>query len=141
MTIIHQQQPDDMSCSHTCLAMLLGIPVSEVVKRIKTFDGGMNTKDLYGALDICKFEWNALIFNNLVVNGFYMATVPSVNVQSGGHAVILELTDEKITVHDPNKGREGKKFYGEGGCPLKYFSELVLIGKVGFLPNKEIQLS
>lgn len=138
--IIHQQQPDDMSCSHTCIAMLLGIPTSEVIKRIKTFDGGMNTQELYRSLDHCKFTWNALIFNRLCANGFYLSTVPSLNTQGGAHAVLLELTDDKILIHDPQKGREGKRFYGEGGCPLKYFSELVFVIRNGFLPNEVINL-
>jgi hypothetical protein len=138
--IIHQTQPCDMSCSHTCLAMLLGLPVKLVVDRIKTFDGGMNTQELYRSLEHCKFDWNALVFNRLCGNGFYLATAPSLNVTGGAHCVLLELTDDKIAVQDPQKGRPGKNFYGENGHPLKYFSELVFVIRKGFLPNEVINL-
>lgn len=136
--ITHQIQPNPYACNQTCLAMLLGVPVEEV---LKVFPGdGMSTRELYDALDRCRFLWNAFIFGTLVCDGVYLMTVPSLNFEGGGHTILVEQA-QRLIVYDPNRGREGKKFYsneGDGvGVPLRHWSEVILVLPGGKLPQQQ----
>lgn len=116
--------------------MLLGVPADDV---LKVFPGeGMSTRELYDALDRCKFVWNAFIFGTLVSDGFYLMAVPSLNFEGGGHTILVEQA-QRLVVYDPNRGRDGKKFYsneGDGvGVPLRHWSEVILVLPGGKLPS------
>lgn len=107
--LAHQTQPTPYACVHTCIAMLAGVPVAQVMER---FPGdGMDMRETYAALEAMKLNWNALVFGRLVVDAVYLASVPSLNFEGGSHAVILDSRSGEIEVLDPNKGREGKRYY------------------------------
>lgn len=140
MKIVHQTQPDPFSCNHTCLAMLLGEPVEKV---LRAFPGqGMTPHELHTALERCNFLWNAFVFGTMVVDGFYLMAAPSLNVETRGHVILMEWKgcwDESI-IHDPNRGREGKRFYStnpkDGGVPLAWWTEMVIVKPGGVLPEQ-----
>jgi hypothetical protein len=51
-------------------------------------------------------------FEHLSANCTYLATVPSLNVLGDNHRIVVKTVDNGvIKVYDPNKGREGKKYY------------------------------
>lgn len=133
--IIHQQQPTPYTCNQACLAMLMGVPVEDV---IKAFPGdGMTWRELMFALDRCFMTWNAFLFGTLVCEGYYLVSVPSLNFEGGAHTIIL-FQAQRLVVFDPNRGREGKKFYsneGDGiGVPLRYWTEVIYVIPGGKLP-------
>lgn len=136
--LVHQQQPTWYSCNQTVLAMLLGVPVDEVLRVFPT--EGMVTRELYAALDRCGFTWNAFMFGTLVTEGFYILGVPSLNLEAGGHTILLEWhgSDEPSVVYDPNRGKVGKRFYtagnDEGGIPLRWWTDVIYVCRDGKLP-------
>lgn len=140
-TIVHQQQPTLYSCNQTCLAMLLGEPVEKVLAVFPGVppEGGMRQLDLFAALDRCGFDWNAFQFGKLVCDGLYLASTPSLNFEGGAHTVLLECA-QRLVVHDPNRGRPGKRFYrgpeepGEG-VPVRFWNELIYVVPGGRLPS------
>jgi len=140
-SIVHQQQPTWYSCNQTVLAMLLGVPVEDVLRVFPT--EGMITRELHAALDRCGFTWNAFVFGTLAAEGFYILAVPSLNLEAGGHSVLLEFrgTDQPSICYDPNRGKDGKKYYtacGEdGGVPLRWWSEIIYVRRDGRLPEFE----
>lgn len=131
--IIPQQQPDSNTCGQTCIAMLLGIPAADVVG---VFGGrGMSRRDIYHAMERCRFWWNALLFEYTMLHGHYIAVVPSLNFEAEGHYVIIRRDEDGETVFDPNRGRGGKKFYGEGGVPVKMRESMIYVCKKGWCGN------
>lgn len=141
MNIVHQTQPTPYSCNQTCLAMLLGAPVEKVLQAFPGVppEGGMRQQDLFVALDRCGFEWNAFMFGTIICQGFYLASVPSLNFEGGAHTVLLEYA-QRLVVHDPNRGRAGKRFYRGpeedcDGVPIRCWSELIYVLPGGKLPQ------
>jgi hypothetical protein len=136
--IIHQVQPTPHACNQTCLAMLLGLPVARVLEVFPS--EGMTPRQLHVALDRCHFEWNAFQFGTLVCTGLYLMAVPSLNIEAGGHTILFDWRgcwDDSV-VYDPNKGREGKRFYStnpaEGGVPLRWWTEIIYVVPGGVMP-------
>jgi hypothetical protein len=119
--------------------MMLGEPVAKV---LEIFPGeGMTPHELHAALTRCNFLWNALTFGTLVCDGFYIMAVPSLNIEAGGHMVLMDWRgcwDESV-IYDPNRGREGKRFYstkpGDGGIALRWWTEVVIVRPGGCLPQ------
>lgn len=105
--ITHQKQPSDLTCVHTCIAMIAGIPVQEVIDYY-SHDQGLSTKDTIYALDHFKCNWNLMAFPTLMWNCWHMVTVPSLNEKSGNHAILIgmDVYEGGIEVLDPQKGRE-----------------------------------
>jgi hypothetical protein len=55
-----------------------------------------------------------------------MITVPSLNIPGGLHNIVVVTTiDKELLVFDPQKGRDGKKFYNQdtlkSWCGVKEF--------------------
>lgn len=134
--IAHQQQPDSETCGQTCIAMLLGVPVADV---ISVFGGeGMTRREMYHAMERCRFWWNALLFEYTCLHGHYIAIVPSLNFEAEGHYVIILKDENGETVFDPNRGREGKRWYGEpkdGGVRVKMREGMIYVCKHGWCGN------
>lgn len=131
--IVHQQQPDNATCGQTCLAMILGHPVEDVLKIFGRI--GCSTRDMYYALDRCAVWWNAFLFEHTVLHGHYIAMVPSLNNEAGSHYVVIRRDDDGETVFDPNRGRDGKRFYGraeDGGVAIRFKMHLLYVCKPGW---------
>lgn len=106
-----QQQPTWNSCASTCMAMMLDLPAQQVIDefhedyithKTRPYDY-LRSKGLdvrYGVIDQL-FEWDTV----------YMVTVPSLNLLSVNHFVVMDFRDENWKIYDPNNGKEGKKYY------------------------------
>ena len=103
--IKHQQQPTDGSCVHTCLAMLAGIPVDDVVAKFpweplgnRVFDAAINALG-YRAEQTRFFE--GVMFP---IQGIYYCTVTGSKPHIT-HMVLIKAfigyDDWKFSVFDP----------------------------------------
>lgn len=111
--ITFQQQPDDKTCVSACLAMLLDVPVDQVVREfhdgymaretaVDTFLGGFGIK-----AEPCYSAKPAP-----VENGLYLVAVPSLNIPATTHQVIFDSRDlEDFHFYDPQRGRPDRRFY------------------------------
>lgn len=111
--IQHQTQPTFNTCMSTCVAMIAGQPVNEVVERWhQAFHDKADWLD--DALDYYKIPYfYGSQRKGALHEGFiYFLTVPSLNIQGGLHQILVSLTaDRGIEVFDPVKGRDGSKYY------------------------------
>ncbi|EPK0710199.1 hypothetical protein [Enterobacter hormaechei] len=112
----HQQQPTFNTCMATCVAMVAGQPVDEVVSRWhQAFHD--KTDWLDDALDYYKipYFYGSQRKAELLHGFIYFLTVPSLNITGGLHQILISLTAERgIEVFDPAKGRPGAKSYVYG---------------------------
>ena len=76
-----QTQPDAHTCSQTCLAMALDVPVLEVIRVFGRAPFG--TTDLITALTLCRFHYAPLTASTLLFLGWYFLVVPSLNIAGG----------------------------------------------------------
>lgn len=123
MKVAHQTQPAGYSCSQTVIAMALGIPVQDVIKKVGdrplNWDQAAKALVRYGVFPKRVFDAN--IVWQFSKRGLYTVSVPSLNIEKGWHLILIEVGFESITVYDPAKGREGAKSYSsqdmmEGAC-------------------------
>lgn len=115
--IKHQMQPCPFSCVSTCLAMLSGRPASEVVALLhEGYRANVITlREMLNGLKIKFSSFDSVDGGELVNEGAYLCTVPSLNIQGGNHQIIIVVTDCDYIVHDPVKGREGRLYYVKRG--------------------------
>lgn len=119
MKLEHQMQPTGNTCMVTSVAVLIGMPVAEAVERYheEMYNGrALWYDDILEEHDI-PYEFGHPKYPRLKTGNVYCVTVPSLN-QDCSHALIVDKRGPKMIVLDPNKGREGKLFYGEGGAEL-----------------------
>ena len=106
------QQPTPHSCVHACLSMITGIPIESLIDRFG--DHGLSMDE----------EVTVLVENKLwpyrntecgphpfPLEGVYLVTVPSLNLEGKLHRVVVDARTEGYTVFDPNTGRDGRKAY------------------------------
>lgn len=119
MKLIHQQQPTGNTCMVTCAAMLVGMPVAEAVERYheQMYNGHQTWyDDILEEHDI-PFTFGHPKYPRLITGHVYCVTAPSLN-EDCSHALIVDKRGREMVVLDPNRGREGKLFYGAGGAEL-----------------------
>lgn len=126
--IVPQQQPTPASCVQTCLAMALGVPVSEVLALYG--DKAMNQQRLTAALTECAVYWNQMIHATLIFEGWHFVTVPSLNNRGGNHCILLFSDGGRLTVLDPST----KETYQRDGSDLRGWSNLTPFYLGGRLP-------
>jgi hypothetical protein len=99
-----QYQPTDCTCVHACLAMCLGVPVLEVVRRYG--ETPLDQPRLQAALTECGVLWNQMTHGCMVHSGWYFAVVPSLNRRGHAHQVLLNWSfDDGLVVLDPSRRR------------------------------------
>lgn len=110
--ITHQTQPSDDTCASACIAMILGIPVEEVIEEFHEdfFNRDINVSEYLTMKGVRNKQLLAL--NDDIYTGrIYLLTVPSLNFPGLMHYMLMEVHENYYTLHDPNWGREGKKHY------------------------------
>lgn len=113
--IKHQKQPTPDTCTSACLAMILDIPVDEVVKEFH--EDWMNRRTdpaHYLIKKLAKFQIHREPYDNALLFGkVYLVTVPSVNITGRNHHIIVDMRHGpgKEIVYDPNDGRLDKCRY------------------------------
>jgi len=121
VALVHQTQPTPYTCAHTCLAMVLGRPVEEVMHEVKEL-AGMNTHDLLNALERYGVM-HALTMFGALWSGWQLVTVPSLNVRGGTHKVLVHWEAGKYHVLDPSP----KIRYAEDGSDLNSWHDVILV--------------
>lgn len=116
MRAIKQQlQPTPDTCTSACLAMILDVPVANVVEYFhEDWVAGKTDPALFLARNLAKFQIHREPFDNTLEYGkVYLLTVPSINVMSKNHHVIVDMRhgEGKEIVYDPNNGRVDIKYY------------------------------
>ena len=106
-------QPTAESCVHACLAMVSGVDVQDIIKDLGD-DNGLTDDELLAWLvrrHILPLEIGAARHvHPFPVQGIYLATVPSLNLQGRGHQIVIEANGDYV-VYDPNNGYKGREFY------------------------------
>lgn len=100
--IVPQLQPTDRTCVHTCLAMVLDVPVQQVIDRYG--EEPMSEQRLYAALTEHGVLFDRMTFGDrFLFSGWYLAGVPSLNVEGGTHEILIHWSRrEGMTVLDPS---------------------------------------
>ncbi|MBL1321551.1 MAG: hypothetical protein COA63_010900 [Methylophaga sp.] len=108
--ITHQQQPDAITCTSACLAMLTNIPVGTVVSEFHDAYFKHET-EVSSYLESKGLKVERLFTHSVPIPGdLYLITVPSLNKDAALHNIILDLRDE-YKLYDPNEGVDGKRYY------------------------------
>lgn len=137
--IVHQQQPNDTTCAHTCLSMVTGVPVQDIIDEFGD-DYGLGNATEFGFL-LRHGYWPVEIHNDPVIGwrfpriGRYFMTVQSKNSLGSAHRILVEVDkDYNEKVYDPNEGRPGKKFYKDIDGMINFrVMEIFLLEKCGYL--------
>ena len=113
ITLKPTQQINEYTCGHACLAMLTGESITDLIQRFGE-GNGLSVADM----DLVLVEHGIFPIRIDVdgphpfpANGFYLVTTASANLTGKLHYVIIEETGSEYIVHDPNNGREGKKWF------------------------------
>jgi len=111
MKLKTQQQPNDHTCVHTCLSIVTGIPVDELIERFG--DHAIGFDEIATVLvEHGLFPRETTIESHpFYRSGIYFVSVPSLNLAGQLHQIVIEASEDGYIVHDPQAGREGKDFY------------------------------
>ena len=113
--MIHLKQPDNKSCTSTCIAMLTGLKVSKVKKEFhdKYMSGKITAQSYLDSLGL--LTRSALSTDRFLVRGCrYILCVPSLNLDGMFHNIVVDASTEPVTVYDPQKGND-VNFYNKWG--------------------------
>lgn len=100
--ITTQIQPTKLTCCHTVLAMVLGIPVVSFLNWIgeKDRNKGLDYFEVVNILSAWKIWWKKETF--IIKAGWHICNVPSLNVPDGKHLILLHIDiDNTMRVFDP----------------------------------------
>lgn len=124
--IKHQKQPCPVSCMSACVAMVAGIPAGTVRRDMhkRYREQGMSLRHMLDELNIPFTSFHTVEDGKLEYVGAYLCTMPSLNIQAGTHAVVIEVTASTWHVLDPNRGKKGRKFYVRRGVKARNGVEL-----------------
>lgn len=112
MRLVHTRQTSG-TCMSACIAMLTGQTLEQVVEEFHNdFISGMVVPSEYLSSKGMQVSLLDAEFRGWFGNEIYLILAPSLNLEAEMHALILDRRDpEKHILHDPNRGREGKKYY------------------------------
>jgi len=126
------QQDCDFSCGVACVAMVADLSLQYVKSKLShPIKNGLTPHDMDDLLYKCGVAFQRLMLPELSRTMPHIITVPSLNVVGGTHYIVADLSDAVLTVYDPQRGREGKKYYAENyaseGQQLTSYSEVIRI--------------
>ena len=128
-TLVHQTQPTPWSCVHTCIAMLMGVPVQEVIDRVNR-NHGLNTLQTIRAMADFGIRFAPLsMCMQSLWDGWHLVSVPSLNHPRGLHAILICWDDGEMKVLDPAIGNR----YAEDGSDLMSWSDTIIAKPGGSL--------
>ena len=111
LTVTHVQQPSDVTCVHSCLSMITGIPVPDLVERFGNRGLAVDSKFTvlveHGIWPV-NTTFQPHPFDTC---GVYIVGTCSLNRPGDMHCVVIEASEDGYRVYDPNEGREGKDYY------------------------------
>lgn len=109
------KQPTPWSCAHSCLAMVTGVPVQEIIDEFVLERGLTTTETLRWLVrhDIMPVPDVAAVGHFLRSGGTYLVTVPSLNFPATLHMIVIRANSDGFEIYDPSS----KKTYDEMmGC-------------------------
>ena len=109
MRIKHVQQEKNNDCVLACVAMITGERLEDMYKKYK-IDLPLSTDDMIKILTLNGFVCEKQLNSKVHTDNVYIVTVPSINIERLNHSVVFDIQD-KFILHDPNKGRDGRKVY------------------------------
>tara|TARA_R110002072_G_scaffold183132_2_gene339428 strand:+ start:2559 stop:3053 length:495 start_codon:yes stop_codon:yes gene_type:complete len=109
---VHQKQPNNKTCVHTCLAMVSGLPVEKVIEAYGDHRG-LTWWDEQTFLGLCGIRYHPINFREILpLGGVYLATIQSLNHKNTAHRIVMvKQPKSKTIILDPNEGVEGKIAY------------------------------
>ena len=116
-SLIHQNQPDNYTCVCTSIAILIGKPASEVIEKWhkKYYEEGCSIREILDDYGVHYKEFKSMDRLRLdeIGSGYYLVTVPSLNIPGGQHQILFEFDNEEFEwcIYDPQAGKEGSKWY------------------------------
>ncbi len=117
----HQTQPTPFTCVHTCIAMVLGRPVKEIIEEVG-LPHGMTQLDLVNALERYNLAYAMTAFHALWY-GWQFVSAPSRNVRGGSHQILVHYSEGEYRVLDPSP----KIRYKENGSDLTTWINVILV--------------
>ena len=120
------KQEDDDGCVSACVAMVANYSYKDV--RDLAGDKTTGFKEMlhllarFGCVGIPSVEPTMA-----AASGIYILTVASLNRPGGLHCIVVDNQDGMFRIQDPNTGVDGKNWYGDGGVPLRAWTEVVKI--------------
>ena len=110
-SIEHVQQECPSSCVVACIAMVAGVSFDRVRELVQQPDLDFNiTCRILAHFGI----WPRIPHcPTLQDDSLYLVRTPSLNKPGGMHGIVIDTRGDGFTVLDPNKGRDGAKFYDE----------------------------
>lgn len=135
----HIQQQDDFTCGVACAAMVAGVPF--VAAHAKSYQfvqaNGLGSREMGRLLRSLGVRFTRKLFPELCRTVPHIVVVASLNVPGGLHYVVVDLSNGFMEVHDPQKGRPGKKHYRSPydetdteGVPLVSYAEVIRVDSV-----------
>lgn len=111
--IKHQMQPTPDTCTSACLAMILDIPVADVVEEFhKDWMSRKSDPAHYLVKKGIKFQIHREPYDNCLQYGkVYLVTAASVNINGRFHHLIVDMRGGEGKVYDPNRGRLDRAYY------------------------------
>lgn len=120
-----QKQPTDTTCVQTCLAMVLDVPVEDVIEEYG--DKALSTIEMLVVLRMKNIDFNWLPQGALFVHGWYFIAVPSLNLRGGMHEILVHAGEDGIDkVLDPSS----LETYAEDGSDLVSWADAVWFEEV-----------
>jgi hypothetical protein len=111
VALVQQTQPDN--CASACLAMVTGNNIDLVTSQFHALYRGQKIEmhDYLISMDV-PFTRCMAGDRTMPVDAVVIVSVPSLNIVGGLHYVVIEtLPDGSGWLLDPNRGREGGKYY------------------------------
>lgn len=113
-------QPTDNSCVSACLSMISGIDIDKIMEVFHDSYYNHETT-IYAFLDLHNIPYlipdAKLPEKNFLWGGHtYLLSVPSLNIEGGLHAILVQYDGDKLFIFDPQKGNSDKKYYAD--CTL-----------------------
>jgi len=109
----------------TCLAMILDVPASQVIDEFhERYKSNYKRASAYlQEKGLCPSPRN-VEDRQLWSDRVYLLAVPSLNIDGGMHSVVADTRNDETRILDPNRGREGRRYYREQHKPKEPLGEL-----------------
>lgn len=130
MPVTPLTQPTAVTCVHTCLAMVTGCSIDDLIERFGDQPLGPEVEELV-LVEHRIFPRSTTGNRHMFpAKGTYLVTVPSLNLPGRLHLIVLESTHDEhdqplYRIHDPNAGREGVKVYTD---ECLYSGDIAIVG-------------
>lgn len=105
-------QPNDVTCVHTCLAMVTGIPIEDIIYAFGDHRG-LTHHDQKALLGLCGIRYTPVPDTNSFSHGISLGTIQSLNHKNTTHRIVIikDIINHTVRILDPNRMKKGKKVF------------------------------